>query len=333
VDISGEHGRAFTPGLVDLLGPPRIYGAPWALATAEDARFADVAASAQALVEEAMLGLARRARTETGSKNLCLAGGVALNCVANARIAREAGFESVFVQPAAGDAGGALGAAILGALSLGDPRPAALTSAALGQSVDPGRARGLALRLGLTVERPASITDEVAHRLASGQIVACAVGRCELGPRALGQRSLLAPAHHRRFRDMINRSVKGREPFRPFAPSMLLANAPPILPSEPLMTRFMTTVCPIGPNDTAELEATLHVDSTARLHTVDADSDLGLVLAAYGDACGHTALLDTSLNAAGEPIVGSGDDAVLFFVAHPKVDALRVDDLLIERPK
>ncbi len=332
VDVTGDRDEAFCPALVGLLGPPRPYGAPWRL-EGPDGRFADVAASAQALLEEAMLGLARRARSETGSSNLCLAGGVALNCVANARIAREAGFDGVFVQPAAGDAGGALGAAILGALSLGDPRPAPMRSAALGQPIDAGAGRALAQALGLRVSAPPRIADEIGRRLAEGEVIASAAGRCELGPRALGQRSLLAPAHDRRFRETINRTIKGREPFRPFAPSMASEGAV-LLQSEREMTRFMTTVCPIAPSDADELEATLHVDGTARLHAVDADGapELSDVLAAYTGACGRKAVLHTSLNAAGEPIVGSAEDAVLFFASHPGVDVLRIEDLLIERP-
>src|SRR5690606_38926575 len=143
----------FGPALERLLGPRRPPDLAWDLASERDRHYADIAASLQAILEDALLGLARRALAQTGARNLCLAGGVALNSVANARLLRESGCQRVFVQPAAGDAGGALGAAILGALELGDPRPAALDSAALGLAVDVARAHAIARELGLSIRR------------------------------------------------------------------------------------------------------------------------------------------------------------------------------------
>src|SRR5690606_12087072 len=175
----------------------------------------------QAALERALLALARRAQARTGSERLCLAGGVALNCVANARLQREGPFRQLFVQPAAGDAGGALGAALLGARQAGDSPNHAMHSAALGTRVDPRRACEIGEALGWSPRRVDDPDDEVARRISEGEIVAQVRGRSEWGPRALGQRSLLAAPQTRATRDRLNRIIKQREDFRPFAPAVL----------------------------------------------------------------------------------------------------------------
>ncbi|HEX6273676.1 MAG TPA: carbamoyltransferase C-terminal domain-containing protein, partial [Polyangiaceae bacterium] len=347
----GEHGDftlepryfdAFTDAelgfgreLERLLGPARDPGRPWNLASdADDRRYADVARSAQLLTEEALLALARRARREVRSDALCLAGGVALNATANARLARESGFSRVFVQPAAGDAGGALGAAILGALELGDPRPAPLVSPALGQALDAGAGAELARRFGFSVSRPGSPLARAAEILAGGGLVALASGRGEWGPRALGFRSLLGPAHDARLRDVVNRRVKGREPFRPFAPSALEHHSHALFEHVGEdMTPFMTTVCRARDAALDELSGVVHVDGTSRLHAVTPERAPALaeLLGEYEARTGRRALLNTSLNGAGEPIAGSENDAVAFFASHASVQALVLDDVLVER--
>jgi carbamoyltransferase len=334
-DAFTDSELGFGRELERLLGPARRPGKPWDLAgDSDDSRYADVARSAQLLVEEALLALARRARRETGSDALCLAGGVALNATANARLAEESGFSRVFVQPAAGDAGGALGAAICGALELGDRRPGALGSPALGQRLDAGAGADLALRLGLAVARPARPFERAAEILARGGIVALASGRVEWGPRALGFRSLLAPAHDARLRDALNRRVKGRETFRPFAPSALHQNTDALFHHVGTdMTPFMTTLCRARETAHAELSGVLHVDGTSRLHAVTPERAPALaeILGEYERRTGRRALLNTSLNGSGEPIVGSENDAVAFFASHAAVDALLLDDVLVER--
>jgi carbamoyltransferase len=324
----------FSPALEALLGPRRPPGRPFDLgANAEDRRAADVAASLQAATEEALLGLARAARARTGCAALCLAGGVALNAVANARIAREAGFARVFVPPAAGDAGGALGAALLGARDLGDPRPPPLATAALGEPFDGGAAVDLARELGLTPRAVADPDAAVAERIAAGKVVAVCRGRFEWGPRALGQRSLLADATRAGSRERLNRAIKQREPFRPFAPSVAAAAAPAFFEGAPNdMTPFMTTVARIEPGRAAALPAVVHVDGTARVQTVTAAAapDLAPILDAVGRASGIPIVLNTSLNGAGEPIVAGPVEALAFFLQHP-VDALLAGDALIEK--
>lgn len=337
VETLGASELGFTPRLEELVGPRRRPGTPWSIeADAPDRRFADVARSVQGLLEDAVLALARRARREVDARDLCLAGGVALNAVANARVAAEAGFDRVFVHPAAGDAGGAVGAAFLGAIELGDAiERVPLASAALGVPVDPGRAMAVATELGLLAERVDDGAEVAAHAVAAGELVAFTAGRSEWGPRALGQRSLLAAAGPDEVRHRIHRAVKEREPFRPFAPASRAARAATSFAGvHETMTRFMTTVARVRTPDEAALGAVVHVDGSARLQTVDATSAPALdrVLGALEARSGATAILNTSLNAVGEPLCATELDALAFFTERP-VDLLIVEDVVIRRPR
>lgn len=320
----------FGPAMEQLLGPRRPPHKPWNLDGAEDQHYADIAATLQAVTEDALLGLAREARRRTGEAALCLAGGVALNAVANARLARESGFDHVFVHPAAGDAGGALGAAIVGALALGDPRPAPLTSAALGAPLDVGATADLAVALGLAV-RTCDPASEAAALVAAGKIVAFCQGRFEWGPRALGQRSILADPADPDSRERLNRAIKRREPFRPFAPAVLAAHAATYFDhADNDLTPFMTTVCPIRDAHRERLAAVRHVDGSARVQTVGPDGALAGVLTALERTTGLPIVLNTSLNGAGEPILADGTDILGFLLGHP-IDAVIAGDLLITR--
>lgn len=321
----------FSSKLEALLGPRRLPGTPWHLdGNADDARCADIAASLQASLEDALLSLARRARAETGADALCLAGGVALNAVANARLFREAGFSELFVQPAAGDAGGALGAALLAASERGDRRTT-FTHAAWGTAVSGALTMELATQLGLSATRVSSPVDAASELLLRGEVLAWVQGRFEWGPRALGQRSLLALPTPVAVKERLNRVIKRREPFRPFAPMVLEAHASELFgPFAPRLAPFMTTVAEVRPDARAMLEAITHVDGTARLQTVSPDTVHGALLARIGRDTGTPVLLNTSLNGQGEPIVATEADALAFLLAHP-VDALLVDDVLVRR--
>lgn len=316
--------RGYGDGLCSLLGDPRAPGRPWALDDDDFQHWADVAASLQATTEDLLLGLVRRAHALTGASRLCLAGGVALNAVANRRIAAEGPFAEVFVHPAAGDAGGALGAAFVGSVALGDT-PGRFTPflgqpARAARTADVARALGLAVR---TLEQPGST---VAQALADGELVGVCTGRCEWGPRALGNRSLLGEASRAATRDRLNDRVKHREPFRPFAPAVRVDRFGELFEGEPdAMTPYMTTVRAVRRPEA--LAAVAHVDGTARVQSVDPGTGLlSDVLAA-----GSGVVLNTSLNGGGEPICGTGTDALSFFVRH-RIDRLVVDDVEITRP-
>ena len=322
----------FSPALEAMLGPRRPPNRAWDLQSDDDRRYADVAASVQARLEEAMLALARRAKAHTDADALCLAGGVALNAVANARLLREAGFARVFVQPAAGDAGGALGAALRVSQELGDPRPAPMTSVALGQRANGDEAAELATSLGLSAERVDDRHEAASACLLRGEAIGWMQGRFEWGPRALGQRSLLALPSDVGVRERLNRLVKEREPFRPFAPAVLHERAAAWFEDAPNeMTPFMTTVCRAKAHTVTELPAVCHVDGTSRVQTVETTNSLHALLASLERAGCPPLVLNTSLNLAGEPMVSGAVDALALFVRRP-IDALFVEDVVIRRP-
>jgi carbamoyltransferase len=320
----------FGPKLEALLGPRRAPERAWDLdGSADDRRYADVAATLQAVTEDALCALAARARKLAGCDALCMAGGVALNAVANARIARGG---PLFVQPAAGDAGGALGAALQFALAAGDPRPPALAHAALGQRIDPSEAHALAGALGLRVQRVGDAPACAAERLARGEIVGFVQGRFEWGPRALGRRSLLALPGPAKVRERLNRAIKRREPFRPFAPAVLAEHAPRFFGEhDARLTPFMTTVADVLPEQRGALAAVTHVDGSARLQTVSAEHDpaFAALLAAVGQRTDVPVVLNTSLNGKDQPIAAGAADALHFLLTH-RIDAMLIEDVLIE---
>ncbi len=325
---------AFSPKLETLLGPRRAPGKPWDLAgSADDRRYADIAASLQQATEDAMVALGKQARRQTGCTDLCLAGGVALNCVANARVLRECGFERVFVQPAAGDAGGALGAAMLGAIELDGKRPRPMTTAALGCSLGNDVARSLADRLGLNHAAPDDVLGAASALLAQDKVVALARGRLEWGPRALGQRSILAAPREAQMLERLNRVIKQREPFRPFAPAVLQERAGDwFTECDNDMAPYMATVARVSEARAGDLAAVTHIDGSARAQTVSVDAapDFHRLLVDVGARTGLPILLNTSLNGNGEPIVATEADALGFFLSH-SVDAMVLEDILLTR--
>lgn len=339
LDLRGDADALHGPLLVALLGSPRSYKRPFgpfengAFVDAESQRYADIAASLQAALEAALLGLARRAKQITGATKLCLAGGVALNAVANRRLWDEAGYDDVFVQPAAGDAGGALGAAFLGALGRGDARPSPLAHVALGMPLEPAKAHAIGAEMGLRVSTCSEPANEIARRLARSEVVAWAQGRSEWGPRALGQRSILGRADSLAVKERIQHVVKRREGFRPFAPAVLESEAARFFDyRRNSMTPFMTTVCQVKSTDlaTQTLAGVTHVDGSARLQTVTPDGTFFELLTRLPDHGLPPVVLNTSLNGPGEPLATSEADVLAFF-ATADLDALVLDDLLFER--
>lgn len=318
------------PAFAEVMGgPPRARGAPL-----ED-RHRDVARSIQAVTEEIVLRQARALHARTGLDRVCLAGGVALNAVANGRLVAEGPFREVWVQPAATDAGGALGAALWAwHEALGQGRtpgvPDALGGVRLGpEYADEAIARALDAA-GLAARRAGP--EDVAERLAAGQVVGLFDGRMELGPRALGARSILADPVEARMRDVLNDKVKHREPFRPFAPAVLEEDAPHLFRMGRALP-YMTVVVPATDEGKRQAAAAVHVDGTARVQTVSATPRTALraVLEAFRARTGRSALLNTSFNLAGEPIVCSPEDAISTFL-RTEIDALAIGSFVVPRP-
>src|SRR5437773_8778582 len=245
--------RSYSSRFVDLFGPPRNPYEPIDLETAEGRRFADCAASVQRVLEDTLVDIARALHLETGLPDLCLGGGVALNVVANARILAESGFERVFVPPAPGDAGCALGAALYAdRMYLGNPDRDVPDHPFWGPAVDADELARAAREDDQAVEEldEAALVERIADELAAGRIVGWMEGASELGPRALGHRSILAAPHSVEMRDRLNRDIKYREEFRPFAPAAPIAVADryfELPPGGARAGRFMSAVFPVRP--------------------------------------------------------------------------------------
>ncbi|MEV4679126.1 carbamoyltransferase C-terminal domain-containing protein [Actinomadura sp. NPDC049382] len=290
---------------------------------------ADLAASVQARLEEVLLDLAAWLHGETGSRRLMLAGGVALNCVANSRLAGAGPYDDLWVQPAAGDAGTALGAALHVAQCAGDPLTG-MPGADLGRQWTD---REIAARLDtakIAYERPADLAATVAEALARNEIVAWFQGRSEFGPRALGHRSLLAHPGHAGNVERLN-DVKGREQFRPIAPMVALEDAPEVFQG-PLPSPYMLFVHGVRPEWRERIPAVVHVDGTARVQTVSADAEplVARLLAEFRRRTGLPVLVNTSLNTAGRPMVDDPRDALECFGSAP-VDLLAIGPFTVRR--
>lgn len=334
----GENPRNLT-WLHDLLGgPPREPGSELTQ------RDWDLARSIQELVEEAVLRMAQHAHDLTGSRHLCMAGGVALNCVANGRILREGPFDDLWVQPAAGDAGSAVGAALwYWHDELGNPRereepvagqlaPDGMAVSQLGPSFGADEVEAWLAAEGVAYERIDDVgarCRRVAEALADGAVVGWLEGRMEFGPRALGHRSILADPRSTTVQRDINLRVKGRESFRPFAPAVLWEHATEWFElTQP--SPYMLQTCQVAPAKLLEvaeeptdpvarvqvprsqIPACTHIDGSARVQTVHAEANpvFHQLIEAFHEATGCPVLLNTSFNRAGEPVVCTPDDAL-----------------------
>lgn len=322
----------FSPELCELFGqPPRE-----SKSEPELSQFVkDVARSLQIVLEEILLEKVEYLHELVPSENLCMAGGVALNCVAIEKVARRGPFKRLFVQPASSDAGGALGAAAVAHVRLSGERPdpkqmehaflgPAFSSDEIAKLFEPGSA---------TVEdfrgREDDLLRATAERLASGQVVGWFQGRMEFGPRALGARSILADPRDAGIRDRINALVKKREAFRPFAPAVLAARAPEHFDLDHAAP-FMLETCQV--RSPLDLPAVTHVDGSARVQTVEAAGNprFARLLEEFERLTGCPILLNTSFNLRGEPIVCTPADALLCFI-RSDLDCLVLEDLVVER--
>jgi carbamoyltransferase len=350
--------RTFSDAFVKLFGAPRApetlffteasgfpayFGerpANYAELAASNQRYADLAASIQAVTEETLVTMARAACDRAGTSKLCMAGGVALNSVANGRILREAGVTDLFIQPAAGDSGAALGAALfVHHQVLGHPRGFVMEHGAWGQRHGMDSARAAAAATGFRVEEcrdEAHMLDRTADLIAAGKVIGWSQGRFEWGPRALGQRSILADPRRADMKDIVNVKIKFREPYRPFAPSVLAERADEYFDCQgadrQYPSRFMLLVEPVRPAARAELPATTHVDNSARLQTVhELASPLyhGLI-SRVAERTGVPVVMNTSFNLRGEPIVNTPAEALSTF-SRSGLDALVLGSLIVHK--
>ncbi|MBI2361892.1 MAG: carbamoyltransferase [Elusimicrobia bacterium] len=294
-------------------------------------RVKDLAASVQAVCEEAMLKMAREAMRAAGSRNLCLAGGVALNCVGNGRILREAGVDGLWVQPAAGDAGGALGAALFTWHRLqGQPRRAdgktdAMRGAFLGPSYADAEVESCLKEAGAVFAR--TTPEEVARKLADGAVVGWFSGALEFGPRALGGRSILADPREPGMRSRLNLKTKRRESFRPFAPAVLRERAGEYFELDGASPYMLLTARVKG-----GLPAVTHVDGSARVQTVarEDNAPFHALLEAFERLTGCAVLVNTSFNVRGEPVVTSPGQAYACFM-RTDMDYLAIGPFLLDK--
>jgi carbamoyltransferase len=325
-----ERDRMYSDRLVELLGaPPR---------TPESELLPfhqDVARSLQWVLEEILLDKARYLYEKVPSRNLCMAGGVALNCVANGRILRDGPFDRLFIQPAASDAGGCLGAAALAHVRRTGERPAQgrLTHMGWGPATDGERVAAIVAATGVEAldyrGRTAELLEATVDRLAAGKVVGWFHGRMEFGPRALGARSILADPRDEQMRDRINALVKMRESFRPFAPAALATEAGRHFDIDH-PSPFMLETCQV--TSAIPLPAITHVDRSARLQTVDPEASprFAALIERFARRTGCPVLLNTSFNMRGEPIVCTPEDALLCFT-RSRIDALVLEDFILDR--
>ncbi|WP_324726104.1 carbamoyltransferase [Actomonas aquatica] len=331
-------------------GPPRR---PEAKLTQREL---DLAASVQVVTEEIVLRMARHLHATTGSRHLCLAGGVALNCVANGRLLRESSFEHIWIQPAAGDAGGALGSALFTWHQLLEkPRthrtPDAQHASLLGPAITTTDIEATIARHQAVAEHlpdESALLQRVAELLDEGQVVGWVQGRMEFGPRALGSRSILGDARDTRMQSTMNLKIKFRESFRPFAPLVRRENASDYFEISPEHdSPYMLIVAPVreehrrevttdpreGVERVNEVRSTVpaitHVDYSARIQTVDTERSprLHRLLTTFAERTGCPVLINTSFNIRGEPIVCTAEDAYRCFLA-TGMDALVINDHL-----
>jgi carbamoyltransferase len=303
--------------------------------------YADVAASIQRVTEELLLNMANHLHRETGLRQLCIAGGVGLNSVANTRILKETPFERLFVQPAAGDGGGALGAALWAYnILLGKPRIFTMRHAYWGRANSDAEIGDFLRRNAIPfrhIEDDDELLDHAVERLTQGKVIGWAQGHFEWGPRALGNRSILADPRNAEMKDIVNAKIKFREPYRPFAPSVLAEQAEKYfdLPQTQCHhpARYMQYVLPVRESQRSTLPAVTHVDGTGRLQTVFRDQSPRYyrLIERFGQATGVPVVLNTSFNLRGEPIVNTAADAFHTF-SNSEMDSLILENFLIEKP-
>ncbi len=345
---------SYNQKFVDLFGPPRHPEADFftmetnpersaeRAAMEENQRFADISASIQHVTEEALITILRKLHADTGLDKLVMAGGVALNTKANWRLLKETPFKEIYIQPASGDDGGSLGAALWAYhVVLGKPRNWVMPHAYWGQGFTTDQCRAFLDEKGVPYEnfedKEDQLIDTVAHALTESKVVGLFQGRFEWGPRALGNRSILADPRSEAMKEVVNTKIKFREPFRPFAPVVLRERAieyfdyPEV--SEHEAPRYMLMVAPVRPEKEHEIQAVSH-KRTGRLQTIERETNpryYGIV-ERFGEITGVPVVLNTSFNLRGEPMVTTPANAFNTFM-NSDIDMLVMESLLIRKPK
>jgi carbamoyltransferase len=298
--------------------------------------WANLARRVQEDTENVLIERARTLHERTGSRNLVMAGGVALNCVANGRIVEETPFEKVFIQPAAGDDGIALGCALYGHLEvLGGERRYVMDHPYLGITYDDARVeqavRALGVRITSTRRRSSDVASDAADLLAEGRVIGWVQGGSEFGPRALGNRSILADPRDPKTKDHVNARVKHRQGFRPFAPAVLAEEVETWFEG-PTHSPFMLLAQRVRPEQRDRIPSVTHVDGTARVQTVHKETNprFHALVSAFARRTGVPIVLNTSFNDRGEPIVETPGDAVRAYLG-TELDALVVHDWILRK--
>jgi carbamoyltransferase len=323
------YGLRMTNGQFEELfeGPPRRPESPL------DQRHKDIAASIQKVTEEVMLRLAFTLQSETGFTDLCMAGGVALNCVANGRILRDGPFKNIFIQPAAGDAGGAIGVAkYIYHTLLGNARDSELSHVYLGPSFTSGEIESYLNEIGAEYQKleGEELLRTVARLIADQKVVGWFQGRMEFGPRALGNRSILADARRAENRDRVNLKIKFRESFRPFAPVVLEDHCSEYFDLD-RPSPYMLLVGQVR-EDKRVIPSVTHVDGSARIQTVSRETNPIFydLIAEFYRLTGVPVIINTSFNVRGEPIVCTPEDAFRCFM-RTNMDFLVMDHILVDK--
>jgi carbamoyltransferase len=346
--FNGRFERLFGPPrdpnthfFTESSGYPCYFGdkpANYAELCRQNQHYADIAASIQLVTEETVLAMARALHAKTGLSRLCLAGGVALNSVANGRILRETPFRELYVQPSAGDGGGAIGAALyVYHAVLGEPRKFVMEHAYLGEEHSETAIKGFLDEDRIAyeyVEDDDRLMARVVDAMQDGKVIGWFQGRFEWGPRALGNRSILADPRRADMKDIVNTKIKFREPYRPFAPSVLVERAEEfydlVEPERHYPARFMLLVVKVKDAKRDVVAASTHVDGTGRLQTVFRDTNprYHRLIETFGEATGVPVLLNTSFNLKGEPIVNTPREAFSTF-SRSGMDWLVLDRFIV----
>ena len=348
--------KTFNGNFTKVFGEPRTHESDFYTATTHPKKdhpewdettanlnqhYANIAASIQCVTEETMIKMATYAYQRTGLKKLCMAGGVALNSVANGRILRETPIEDLYIQPAAGDSGAALGAALyVYHVLLGKPRKFVMEHAYWGQAYSPEETRTAIEATGRSyqlVEDPERRAQMMVDDMLGGKVIGLHQGRFEWGPRALGNRSILADPRSAEMKNIVNARIKFREPFRPFAPVILEERASEFYdgigdPARNFSLRYMLMVCPAKDGRGDQMQAVTHEGGTGRVKTVRRESNplYYRAIELFGQATGVPVLLNTSFNLRGEPIVTTPANALNTF-GNSDIDTLYVGDFVVRK--